>query len=123
MINIPTIPFIAKRRKSSAPVTPPPPINTIASVTIQNDGVTCDIVFTAGTVVTAVNNPDDNFFVNYSGGQTAGPIATIVSPVHVRIVLSDAVDSPATWEVDDVAWCDFASGTFAGPNNGDVIFA
>jgi hypothetical protein len=71
----------------------------------------------------AVNNPDDNFFVNYSGGQTAGPTGTIVSPTHVRIVLSDAIDAPATWEVDSADLFVFATGTFAGPNGGDVIFA
>ena len=29
---------------------------------------------------------------------------TIVSPTQVRIVLSDVIDSPATWEVDDVGF-------------------
>ena len=81
-----------------------------------------DILFTPGTVVTAVNNPDDNFYVNYSGGQTAGNVATIVSPIHVRIVLTDVVDAPATWEVDDVDTFEFASGVFAGPMTGNVAF-
>ena len=122
MINIPTIPFIAKRRKSSAPVTPPPPINTIASVTVQEDLRTIDIFFTPGTAVTGVNEPDDNFFVNYSGGQTAGSTWSIVNPAQVRIVLSDAIDSPATWEVDSEDLFIFATGTFAGPMGGDVVF-
>ena len=113
-------PRVRRKRRSSP--TPPPVINAITSVTIQNDGVTVDILFSLGTTVTNVNNPDDNFFINYSGGQTAGNIATIISPNHVRIVLSDMVDAPATWEVDDVDTFEFATGTFAGPMAGDVVF-
>src|SRR3954469_9820889 len=123
---LPPIIFPAKRRvhhkRRSAPVATPAPINTITSVTIQGDLRTIDIFFTPGTVVTAVNNPDDNFFVNYSGGQTAGPVGTIVGPTQVRIVLSDAIDAPATWEVDDVGLFSFVSGTFGGPSGGDVEF-
>ena len=122
---LPPIIFPAKRRvhrkrrtQSAASL----PINTIARVTVQPDGRTIDIFFTPGTVVTAVNDPDDNFFVNYSGGQTAGSTWSIVNPAQVRIVLSDAIDSPATWEVDSEDLFTCASGTFAGPNTGDVVF-
>ena len=100
----------------------PAPIDQIASVTIQNDGKTIDIFLTPGSVVTAVNEPDDNFFVNYSGGQTSGSTVTIVSPTQVRIVLSDVIDSPATWEVDSPDLFTFATGTFGGPTGGDVVF-
>jgi hypothetical protein len=41
----------------------------------------------------------------------------------VRIALSDAIESPSTWEVDDAGVFSFASGMFAGPNFGDVVFA
>jgi hypothetical protein len=100
----------------------PAPINTIVRVTIQEDLKTIDIFFTPGTHVTAVNEPGDNFFVNYSGGQTSGSNSTIVNPAQVRIVLSDVIDAPATWEVDSADLFTFASGTFAGPNGGDVVF-
>ena len=92
-------------------------------MTVQEDLRTIDIFFTPGTVVTAVNEPDDNFFVNYSGGQTSGSTVTIVNPAQVRIVLSDAIDSPATWEVDSTDLFTFATGEFAGPNFGDVVFS
>ena len=90
MLTIPPTPFRKHRgpakRKSAVPA-PPAPINTIASVTVQEDLRTIDIFFTPGTQVTAVNEPDDNFFVNYSGGQTSGSTVTIVNPAQVRIVL------------------------------------
>ena len=114
---------VRRKRRSATIATPvPPPINTIASVTVQEDLRTIDIFFTPGTHVTAVNEPDDNFFVNYSGEQTSGSTVTIVNPAQVRIMLSDAIDSPATWEVDSEELFTFASGTFGGPNDGDVVF-
>ena len=111
-----------KRRRNQFGAPPSSPINTIASVTVQEDLRTTDILFTPGTVVTGMNLPSDNFFVNYSGGQTNGPGATIVGPTQVRIVLNDAIDSPATWEVDSDDGFIFASGEFAGPHFGDVVF-
>ena len=110
------------RVKSKTPVVPPAPVNAIASVRVLEDLRTTDIFFTPGTVVTGMNLPSDNFFVNYSGGQTNGPGATVVGPMLVRIVLNDAIDSPATWEVDSSDAFTFASGEFAGPNSGDVVF-
>ena len=66
---------VRRRRRSASVATPvPPAINAIASVTVQEDFRTIDIVFTAGTHVTAVNAADDNFFVNYSGEQTSGSL-------------------------------------------------
>src|SRR5256885_8418894 len=122
MLIIPPQPFRKGRANARPSASTAPPINTIASVTIQSDHVTVDIFFTPGTTVTGVVNPEDNFFVNYSGGQTAGN-ATIVSPVQVRIVLVDVIDAPATWEVDDSGLFVFAEGAFGGPHDGDVGFA
>ena len=121
MIEIP-IPKSKRRRPRRKRTTPPAPIDMIASITVQEDLRTLDIFFTPGTHVTAVNDPDDNFFVNYSGGQTSGSTVTIVNPAQVRIVLSDAIDSPATWEVDSADLFMFATGTFGGPTTGDVVF-
>ena len=124
MLIIPPPAQVRKRRGRSKTRTAPPapPIDQIASVTVQPDGRTIDIFLTPGSVVTAVNEPGDNFFINYSGGQTSGSNATIVSPTHVRIVLSDAIDPPATWEVDSADLFTFASGTFGGSMGGDVVF-
>ncbi|HEX3357101.1 MAG TPA: hypothetical protein VHS31_09035 [Tepidisphaeraceae bacterium] len=109
-------------KTKTAPPAPPVPINTITSVVVREDQVTTEIFFSPGTVVTAVNDPDDNFFVNYPGGQTASNTAQIVGPAWVRLVLSDQIDPPSTWEVDSQELFVFASGVFAGPNTGDVIF-
>ena len=96
---IPVFPKFRKRQPKSKPATQAAaPIDQIARVTVQPDGKTIDIFFTPGSVVTAVNEPGDNFFVNYSGGQTSGSTVTIVSPAQVRIVLSDVIDSPALQE-------------------------
>lgn len=116
------VPLPTHKRRRVQFGAPPAQINTIASVLVHEDLRTTDIFFTPGTVVTGMNLPSDNFFVNYSGGQTNGPGATIVGPTLVRIVLNDAIDSPATWEVDSPDAFTFASGEFAGPNSGDVLF-
>jgi hypothetical protein len=110
-----------KQPKANQP--PVPPINTITSVTIQPDGVTCDIFLTPGTVVVGIDMPSDNFFINYGDGlQTSATFATIIHPAQVRLALSDVVDAPATWEMDSADYFTFATGEFGGPNGGDVIF-
>ena len=48
--------------------------------------------------------------------------ATVVGPTQLRLVLVDVIDAPATWEVDSDDTFNFASGTFAGPYAGDVVF-
>ena len=117
------IPLPTHKRRRAQFGAPPAPINRIASVTVQSDRVTIDIHFTPGTVVTGMDEPSDDFFVNYSGGQTNGNSATVVTPTQLRIVLVDVIDSPATWEVDGDDPFQFSTGTFAGPNGGDVVFA
>ena len=89
---------------------------------MQPDGVTLDIFFTAGTVVTAVGDFNNDFFVNYPGGQTTGNFPNIVGPNHVRVVLDDAIAPPSTWQVADPGVFSFGMGAFTGPYAGDVIF-
>ncbi|HEX3358499.1 MAG TPA: hypothetical protein VHS31_16110 [Tepidisphaeraceae bacterium] len=123
LIISPPLRFRKRRARSKATnATPPAPINMISSVTMQSDGVTLDIFFTPGTVVTGFDNFDDNFYVNYPDGQTSGNFPNVVSPNHVRVVLSDQIAAPSTWEVDDPVVSTFQTGSFAGPNSGDVVF-
>jgi hypothetical protein len=121
---LPHIPQFRKRqgRVKSKAAPPSDPINMITSVVLSEDQQTIAVLFSPGTVVTAVNNPDDNFYVNYPEGQTAANFAEIIQPGWVRMVLSDMINAPATWEVDDAAVFSFETGTFAGPFAGDVIF-
>ncbi|HEX3357332.1 MAG TPA: hypothetical protein VHS31_10215 [Tepidisphaeraceae bacterium] len=123
MLSIPA-PIFRKRRgrPKSVAAAPATPINRITSVVLREDQVTVEILFSPGTVVTGVNDPDNNFFVNYPGGQTASNTAQIVGPAWVRLVLSDQIDPPSTWEVDSVDLFTFETGVFAGPNGGDVVF-
>lgn len=122
MLVVPPPQFPRRRARAKTLAAPAVPINRIASVTVQSDLQTVDILFSPGTAVTAVNGPDDNFFINYSGGQTASPTATIVTPTHVRLFLFDPIDAPADWQSND-EFLSFASGTFAGPYAGNVVFA
>jgi hypothetical protein len=111
-----------RRKRRTQATAPPPPINTIDRVTVQSDGKTLDLYFTAGTVLTGVGDVNNGFFVNYSGGQTSAPTASVLGPAHIRMILSDAIDDPSTWEVEDPDLFSFATGVFAGPFSGDVVF-
>jgi hypothetical protein len=122
MLINPSIPFRGRRGRIADASPPAPPINAIDTVFIEEDSHTIDVLFTAGTEVTAVNDPSDYFFVNDPGGKKAASDVDIVGPSHVRFVFSPHVNFPATWEVDSADLFTFASGVFAGPNSGDVIF-
>jgi hypothetical protein len=122
MLSIPPPIFRKRRGRIKAKAAPPaPPINMIDTVFIEEDDHTIDVLFTAGTEVTAVDEPG-GFIVNDPGGQKAASDVDIVGPSHVRFVFSPHVNFPATWEVNSPDLFTFASGAFAGPNSGDVIF-
>jgi hypothetical protein len=124
MLTVPPGPFRKSRRRQKYKVTTAPaaPINMITSVIVSEDQQTMTVLFTEGTVVTAVGAPDSKFLVNYPDGVTSSNFAEIVSPTQVRLVLWDQIDPPATWEVADVTLFTFETGVFAGPTTGDVIF-
>ncbi len=124
---IPTIPlrFRKRRGRVKAKTTPPaPPINMITSVIVSEDQQTITILFSPGTVVTAVGAPDSKFTVTYPDGVTSSNSAEILQPGWVRLVLWDQIDPPATWQLRMMRRVfTFESGAFPpGRTTGDDFF-